>query len=46
MVDFRMIVTKTRLPVNGLVKYDCSTEGNTSRRLKEKKHNILGTSVP
>ena len=46
MADLRMIVTKTRLQVNGLVKYNCSTEGNISRRMKEKKNNILGTSIP
>ena len=41
MVDLRMIVTKTCLQENSLVKYDCSTEGNTSRRLKEKKKTIF-----
>ena len=47
MVDLRMIVTKTRLQVNGLVKYNCSTEGNISRRMKTKKgNNILRTSIP
>ena len=39
-----MIVTKTRLQVNGLVKYNCSTEGNLSRRFNENK--ILGISIP
>ena len=42
-----MIVTKTRLQLNGLVKYNCSTEGNISRGMKTKKgNNILGTSIP
>ena len=41
MVDLRMIVTKTRLQVNGLVKYNCSTEGNLSRRFNEKKFLVL-----
>ena len=41
MVDLRMIATKTRVQVNGLVKYNCSTEGNLSRRFKEKKCLVL-----
>ena len=44
MVDLRMTVTKTRPQVNGLVKYNRSTEGNLSRRFNEKQ--ILGMSIP
>ena len=39
-----MTVTKTRPQVNGLVKYNRSTEGNLSRRFNEKQ--ILGMSIP
>ena len=39
MADLRMIVTKTRLQVNGLVKYDCSTEPETHQEDWRKKNN-------